>query len=228
MIVNIRGYSGSGKSTAVKNIIKLYAGQQVLTYRKHRPLVTRLFDAPELNECIVIGPYDNKNQTNGCDTIAYNEQIKLLVEYFDNLGYDVLLEGMMLSTNHTLITELAQTRNVCVLYLDIPIDQIIQQRKQRAIEQNRNSDFKHEVSVMNTKTVENSLQKIIEVIPDNVYRVSHDDVVLQYVRCICNQDIRTIKTEDDDSKFELYTRYDTMISHKNKKKTLPPEFFEHE
>ena len=224
MIVNIRGYSGSGKSTAVKNIISLYDKREVLISRKQRPLITRLYDTVELNECIVIGPYDDKNQTNGCDTIAYNDQIKLLIEYFDDLKYDVLCEGMMLSTNHTIITDLCKTRDVSIIYLDIPIEQIVKQRKQRAIDNNRSDDYKHEVSVMNNKTVEKSLQKI-ETICNNVYKIQHDKVLETYINAV-NHPIRVIVNDDADKRFALMCKYDTIVSKKLDKIEFNSELFD--
>lgn len=227
MIVNIRGLSGSGKSTAVKKIIDLYSSQEILIARKQRALVTRLYDVQELNQCVVIGPYDNKNQTLGCDTIAYNEQVKLLVNYFDDLGYDVLFEGMMLSSNHTLITDLAKNKNVSVLYLDTPLDVVIKQRKQRALEKNRDSNYKHDVSVMNKdQIITKSLEIIKSNIGDNLHYVTQDNIVLRYLEIIFNQDLRNIKTENYQDRFDLMCRYDTMSSDRNAKKTLPGDLFD--
>jgi|LakMenE18May11ns_1017448.scaffolds.fasta_scaffold9897464_5 thymidylate kinase len=224
MIVNIRGYSGSGKSTAVKNIMSLYNDKEVLITRKHRPLITRLYNTLELNECIVIGPYDDKNQTLGCDTIAYNEQIKLLIEYFDDLKYDVLCEGMMLSTNHTIISELCKHRDVSVIYLDVPHEQIIKQRKQRASDNNRSTDFKHDISVMNNKTVEKSLDKIQNTC-NNVYKIGNDKILETFIS-IVHSPIRKIITENMDDRFHLMCRYDTMTSKKLNDKKFNMELFD--
>lgn len=225
MIVNIRGLSGSGKSTAVKKIIELYSDRQILITRKKRALITRLYNTPELNECIVIGPYDDKNQTNGCDVIAYNEQVKLLIEYYDDRGYDVLFEGMMLSTNHTLINDLAKTRDVSVLFLDVDRETIIKQRKQRAIEKNRDSNYKHDISVMNNDNITKSLEKIKLIIGEKCHDVNQNNILLKYLECVCMQDIRQIKQETDTEKFDFLCRYDTITSDRNSKTTLPEELF---
>lgn len=224
MIVNIRGYSGSGKSTCVKNIIKLYNNSEVLLSRKRRALVTRLYNTPELNECIVLGPYDDKNQTNGCDTIAYNEQVKLLIEFYDDKGYDVLFEGMMLSTNHTLITELAKTRDITVLYLDVDIETIKKQRKQRALSYNRDGNFKHEISVMNNDNINNSLLKIRETINDNCKTVTQQNVLETYIQSVTGNN-RTTQPITSQETFDLGVLFDNTTSNKNKNKKLPNDLF---
>lgn len=109
MLINIRGTSGSGKSTIVREVMKRYdavkkiqqeeiypsvlPGGEVAKPRK-QPLAylcTRLDERP----LAVLGHYETA--CGGCDTLPTYDMIFDLVRRFDAQGFDVLFEGLLMS-----------------------------------------------------------------------------------------------------------------------------------
>ena len=141
MIVNIRGLSGSGKSTSVRKIMDLYPEKQVLLKTNRRALVT-LCKRENFTDLIVIGPYDSDVKTTGCDVIPYNDQVKLLVRYFHDLGFNVLFEGMILSISNMLLELANESISSKALLLDVPEDVVKTQRKNRAVQRGNTKELK--------------------------------------------------------------------------------------
>jgi len=106
MIINIRGTSGSGKSTLVRRIMGMYTGCRAGIKRpdRKRPFGYILTHPPAL-PLVVIGHYESP--CGGCDTIKTYAEVFQAVRDAHEAGYDVLFEGLLLSTDKNHITELA-------------------------------------------------------------------------------------------------------------------------
>lgn len=104
MIIQIRGTSGSGKSTIVRNILTLFQDQglvkPVMRTGRKRPIAYRCrHPIPENKDVAIIGHYETK--CGGCDTISIPGQsypmIFELIKRNHNEGRNVLFEGLLIS-----------------------------------------------------------------------------------------------------------------------------------
>lgn len=133
MIIQIRGTSGSGKSTIVKTIMELYAKPWRKVYREGRrqPLYYRLthpksFFKPEL---AVIGHYEAK--CGGCDTISIPGQSYPII--FDLIkrniedGRDVLFEGLLISGDVKWTGNLVETtKEILIIELSTSLEECLE------------------------------------------------------------------------------------------------------
>jgi len=221
MIINVRGLSGSGKSTSVKNIMSLYPDHKVLMRHKKRPLVNRCSGLENANELIVIGPYDSDDKTTGCDVILYNEQVKLLVSHFHNLGYDVLYEGMILSTSPLPLDLANDNIPVSVLLLSVPLDVVKKQRQDRAINRGHSGELKD--AITDEEALMKSFNKVCEHSLVKGLITTQDTIINDYLNIIGNEILRSVK--NDENLFDLQMRFETTSSVKNSKKKLPSDLF---
>lgn len=204
MIINIRGLSGSGKSTAVKKIMDLYTDCQVVLKNNKRPLAYKLTGYGN-NPLIVIGAYDDSSHTAGCDTIPYNDQVFLLVRHYDSLGYDVLYEGMIHSMSATIPNTLhAEGRTVYGIVLEVPLDVVEKQRIQRAQNAGRTGEFTTATGMSNEKSLYSSYDKMLEA---GVYafKTTQADIINEFTKVVTSQPTRT--QSDDYDRMELEYKY---------------------
>lgn len=99
MIINIKGTSGSGKSTIVREIVKCYTGTKVAKFidGRRQPIGyihNREGDGPALE---VIGHYETP--CGGCDTINKLDEVFERVRAAHAEGRDVLFEGLLISAD---------------------------------------------------------------------------------------------------------------------------------
>lgn len=113
MIVNIRGTSGSGKSTIVRKIMKLYKTTTPVAKPGRKKPLYYILDAggkhlpgrgeggPTLKRLVVLGHYDNP--CGGGDTVSgYGRDFMFdWVREHNTLGHDILFEGLMIGGERT-------------------------------------------------------------------------------------------------------------------------------
>ena len=133
VIVNPRGTSGSGKTELIRRLLSDYGwgrgGQVEPVYRKGRarPIACRL--RHPLGGCplAVLGHYEVTS--GGCDTIrvadgGMDEAFRLADEYASD-DHDVLLEGLLLSSEYPRSAALAEAHELHVLRLSTPLNRCI-------------------------------------------------------------------------------------------------------
>lgn len=99
MIINLRGTSGSGKSTIARQLMSCY-GPRTAFYRSGRRqpigyVLDHPIDAQEGRKLAVVGHYETA--CGGCDTLPSYEVVTDLVKSSHNMGYDVFFEGLLVS-----------------------------------------------------------------------------------------------------------------------------------
>jgi hypothetical protein len=107
-IINIRGTSGSGKSTVAREIMKLYQPNP-LRYREEgrkQPLGYRYKAWPTGPDLAVVGHYET--DCGGADTIPDYVKLVRLVREGAEAGMDVLFEGLLFSGDVKRTVDLAQ------------------------------------------------------------------------------------------------------------------------
>jgi hypothetical protein len=116
MLINLRGISGSGKSTAVLGVLAQYPHEAI-----HGALGPRLPEAYKLRcaPVFVIGPY--LTPCGGCDRIMPFALVPQLIEKYAQHGH-VVFEGLLMSTFYGEIGKLLmEARDSAVLFLDTPM-----------------------------------------------------------------------------------------------------------
>lgn len=108
MIINIRGTSGSGKSTIVRNIMAQYETRlRVMRKDRKQPFGYICNRAGEGRSLAVIGHYETA--CGGCDTINKMDDIFAAVRISATAGHDVLFEGLLIAAD---VNRVFQLRNV--------------------------------------------------------------------------------------------------------------------
>jgi energy-coupling factor transporter ATP-binding protein EcfA2 len=126
VIINIRGTSGSGKSTLVRRIMDLYKGgkTRVMADGRKQP-IGYIMHSPAGRPLAVLGHYET--DCGGCDTISQMETIFENAAKADQLGMDVLFEGLLISAdvNRTVALHQVVKRGMQVVALNTPLEQCL-------------------------------------------------------------------------------------------------------
>lgn len=129
MIINIRGTSGSGKSTMARELMALYPCRipRHIEGRKQPIMYVLTGDGhPPLS---VLGHYETA--CGGCDTITSLDTIGQLAAGQAALGHNVLMEGLLWSAETRRTIELAGLFPLTVIALDIPLQVCLDSVNQR-------------------------------------------------------------------------------------------------
>lgn len=165
MIIQIRGTSGSGKSTVVRQVMMRYnAGRaKVMRVGRKQPLGYILTPRdPALRKLFVVGHYETA--CGGCDTLpSYDASIELVREAHAR-GLDVLFEGLLISGEVRRCVQLHQHGlPYHVIGLEVPLEVCVDSVNARRREKNPD---KPDVNPRNTeakyKTVQGAMRKLRE------------------------------------------------------------------
>lgn len=97
-IINIRGTSGSGKSTIVRKLMECYGSKgKVMEDGRKQPIGYICYREGGKRPLAVIGHYETA--CGGCDTIPKMERIYELVRKAHDNGMDVVFEGLLISAD---------------------------------------------------------------------------------------------------------------------------------
>lgn len=123
MIIQIRGTSGSGKSTVMRQVIKQLGDPPGTFYIEGRkkPLYYTYF-----NRLTILGHYESP--CGGCDTIGSAKAVYDLIQRLNPKTKIVLCEGLLLSEDVKWTMQLPDPR---VFFLATPIEQCIEWIKKR-------------------------------------------------------------------------------------------------
>lgn len=126
MIVNIRGTSGAGKTTIIRELMQKYSCEDV-TDRSGKVLAVLINWADPV---YVIGRYDNV--CGGCDTIKTQDETRKRITKFCKQGH-VLYEGLTISNGYA--KNLAHHKRMkmpfAFAFLDTPLRTCISRVKKR-------------------------------------------------------------------------------------------------
>jgi hypothetical protein len=138
MVINVRGTSGSGKSTIVRGIMEKGQVGPIGEGRKPDGYIVQI---PELVRPVyVVGPY--VTACGGCDAISTQDEICARIRAYSTLG-DVLVEGLLMS--HSFARYVALDRELfardgthCIwAFLDTPLslclDRVRARREERRL-----------------------------------------------------------------------------------------------
>lgn len=196
MIIQIRGTSGSGKSTAVRTILNLAVEEAALTGRlgpqrvmaepgwdaknptkkRRAPLMYRF---PLAGEAVsVIGSYEN--DCGGCDGLPNYETTFGLVRGEHSAGRHVIFEGLLLAHDKKQVTALAEWVNIrsqiAVIELTESLEACLDAVRARRAAKGASPDFNTENTVRRHKEVIHAC-KVLEERGLPVYRTSRAECV---------------------------------------------------
>ncbi len=179
MLINIRGTSGSGKSTLVRRIRDCYpAATRVMEDGRKQPISyvhqTRGIH-PLIRPLGIVGHYEA--ECGGCDTIASMDKIFGLVKQGDDLEFDVLFEGLLISADLKRTQELHdQGRRLLVVGLTTTIEECLSSvngRRRRRFERqgklDRYTPVKEKNNISKYKGVVKSMEKMEALGMDTVW-----------------------------------------------------------
>jgi hypothetical protein len=124
MLINLRGTSGSGKSTAVLGLLVQCPHKRIYGALGRLPEAYALCAQP----VFVIGPY--VSNCGGCDRILPFALVPQLIEKYAQRG-DVVFEGLLLSTFYGEVGRMMERRDAAVMFLDTPLEVCIARVKAR-------------------------------------------------------------------------------------------------
>ncbi len=166
MIINIRGTSGSGKSTIVRSIMSLYRSKNAVKIKGRKQPIGYLCPSDvqlDLPNLAIIGHYETP--CGGCDTISKVEDTFHRVRSGADAGFNILFEGLLLSANVKWFQALKDDGyELHVIALDqVPIDECIESINARRLAKKGPDKFTP-VNEKNTRTkhrgVELAMQKL--------------------------------------------------------------------
>lgn len=127
MIIQLRGTSGSGKSTVVRNIMALYGPRTRVMGKERKQPLGYLLQRSLLQKrgapLAVIGHYETA--CGGCDTIKTAREVYDAVKSAHENGFDVLFEGLLISGDINYTSELCGSMPVGsygTAFVNTPID----------------------------------------------------------------------------------------------------------
>lgn len=125
VIISLRGTSGSGKSTMVRDVVSRYARhREWYEDGRKKPLYT-VHGRNRRGNCLVVpGHYEIAN--GGIDTLRTMDDAYRIARWANGQAFDVLMEGKNMSDGVYNLNELITDGLDCrVVHIDIPIEEAI-------------------------------------------------------------------------------------------------------
>lgn len=154
MIIQIRGTSGSGKTTVFKQVMNRIGlwvphhveGRKQPLYYSHQNL-------------LVLGHYESP--CGGCDTIGSSGKIFELIQQLrkDYKEPDILCEGLLLSEDVKWSSQLVGLR---VIFLTTPLERCLSQIKQRRLEVGNEKELNPKNTTNRMRVIERAHSKLTE------------------------------------------------------------------
>ena len=156
--INLRGTSGSGKTTIVRNILN--HGNWNKWMDESNKKVLGYFNPDK--RWAIIGSYENI--CGGCDTIRTQNETEQRIESFINAGYNVIFEGLLLSTLSSrwekFSKRIADKANLLFYYLDTPLEECLNRIQARRQAAGNNRPFNPKNTTDRVKAIETTYQKL--------------------------------------------------------------------
>ena len=156
-IVNLRGTSGCGKTSIVKNVLSHGSWSKSVD---ERGKIMGYYNLEK--RWAVIGSYENV--CGGCDTIRSQDEIAKRIVMYIYAGYNVLFEGLLTSTLTSRWERFAKSisdrANMLFWYVDTPIDECIKRIEKRRAERGAKTPFNPENTTNRVKAIDATYKKL--------------------------------------------------------------------
>lgn len=130
MIIQIRGTSGSGKTSVMREVMKHFSWEKVYVPKRKKPLYYRH------NGIVVMGHYED-SACGGCDTIGSAPQVWKEIQKLDPVEASVVLcEGLLLSEDVKWATVMHEEEDeggpgLRIVYLTTPVEECLRRIQKR-------------------------------------------------------------------------------------------------
>lgn len=160
MIINIRGTSGSGKSTIVRDTLSFGAKTSFRQPLRKQPLGYLVSNPGHAGNFCVIGHYESA--CGGCDTLpGYDRTFELVRE---GLGYapNVVFEGLLVSEEVKRTVELhnAFPGELRVILLETPVEECLDSIRARRLARGDERPLKEDNTRNRVETIRRSVAKL--------------------------------------------------------------------
>lgn len=156
-VINLRGTSGCGKTTIVKNVLAHGSWNK---WQDNKGRILGYYDK-NLNWAIV-GSYENV--CGGCDTIKTQKEIEERIWFFLQAGYNVLFEGLLTSTLSSRWAEFSKRISHCAntlfYYVDTPIEVCLQRVQSRREQRGATKPFNPNNTINRVKAIEGTFTNL--------------------------------------------------------------------
>lgn len=172
VIINVRGTSGSGKTTAARRFLDfphstLTRKLTSKTGRVSEKVAGYGISVPNLvNTLYLVGGYNNV--CGGLDSMGTQEEHAALITKAYAAGGNVLCEGLLLSSVSSGATvpkamlDLAGRDNVIFAFMDTPLEVCIERVKQRRLERGEEKPFNETNTRKKYEDTRNARQRLID------------------------------------------------------------------
>lgn len=153
-VINLRGTSGSGKTTIVRSVLRNGNWEKWVEDSKVMGYYNKTLN------WAVVGSYENT--CGGCDCIKTQDETERRINTLLSCGYNVLFEGLLISTITSRWEKFAKTvdANVLFYYIDTPIEECIERVKHRRLAAGNTKPFNTDNTVNRVKAIETTKQKL--------------------------------------------------------------------
>lgn len=156
MIINIRGTSGSGKTTVVREVMSKL-GTMVPSYVEGRR--NPLYYTNQHYKVAVLGSY--ATDCGGCDTINGYDILTPLAIRLAKEGYTVILEGLLIGHDvKQMLTMFNAGIKVRVIYLTTPIEECIKRVEQRRLKRGNTKPLNPKNTISGFNSCLNSVNRL--------------------------------------------------------------------
>lgn len=135
MIVNVRGTSGSGKTTVIRRFLKLAKTKARVKERGTAKIIGYIIDINVDKPVFVMGPYEDK-ACGGCDCFPNISKVFSEVHYWHDHGFHVIFEGLLISRSKGRVIDLWDDigrQNLFLLHLTTPLEDCFEGIRQRRL-----------------------------------------------------------------------------------------------
>jgi len=161
MIIKLHGTSGSGKTTAVRELMDLASSVMPIHYGRKKPEAYRLDAGVGTMPTYVLGSYDNT--CGGVDTIPSTTELIDLVGKYKNQGH-LLFEGLLVSTYHgglgSYLDRMTEIPKVWA-FMNTPIDECVERVRQRRLAAGNTKPFNEANTRNRVKPIQALRSKLI-------------------------------------------------------------------
>lgn len=180
MIIQIRGTSGSGKTTAMRQVMEnLGELKPVFSPPRKRPLYYRSVSSPLI---YILGNY-GEAACGGCDTIGSARIVYGVIETLkrEEPAGVILAEGLLLSEDVRWTSKLLGAK---ILFLTTPIEKCLERIRKRRKEAGNDKPLNEANTINRVATIERARLRLLDAGID-CRRCSSDqapDLVMKYIK----------------------------------------------
>lgn len=162
MILQVRGTSGSGKTTVMRQLMeRLGVWEAYYIPGKKRPLFyqSAFANKEKWPRCVVLGHYESP--CGGCDTIGSARQVYELAQSFSQ-GETILMEGLLLSEDSKWTPMFRDKHEVKVFFLTTSLERCLAQIKGRRQEVGNEKELNVTNTSRRVAVIERARVKLID------------------------------------------------------------------